>query len=156
MQTVTKTSPETCATLRALAAGELRWALGHAVRTFEAVPEDKLDYKPSENAKSAREIALHTLSGNGHIGSVLGIAGDPAAGATDRPAIIERLKSSTEAIAVATENLMDEQIGSMVDFFGPMPMNIFMRVNAWHIARHAGQIDYLETVWGDMQDYFVG
>jgi hypothetical protein len=154
MTTLTKYTPEAASAIRTLAAGQLRWSLNHAVNTFEAVPEDKLDYKPSETAKSCREQIEHLLFGNDHVGKTLGLNLNAMEGPNDRPALVARLKSSTEAIAEKIETVSDEDMGSMVEFFAPMPMTVFVMVDAWHIARHAGQIDYLQTTWGDLEDRF--
>ena len=56
MTTTATTSPATGDAIRTLAAGQLRWNLNHLVNTFNQVPEDKLDFKPSETANSPREL----------------------------------------------------------------------------------------------------
>ena len=153
METLTQTSPETAEALRTLAAGQLRWSLSHILKTLAATPDDKLDFKPSESASSTRELVQHIISGNGHVGRVLGLdfSGEPP---TDRDALVARVTETTEAIIGALEALTPEQIDSTIDFFGPMPMKSFMLVDHWHISRHAGQIDYIQTIYGDMEDHF--
>lgn len=148
---MTTTAPD----IRSLAAGKLRWSLAHFVKSFEATPDDKLDFKPAETAKSPRELIIHVLGGNAHVAKSLGMDLDPVPGPTDRAALQQRLQDSTEAIAKEIEAIPLERLDSMIDFVaGPMPMPIFLFIEDWHVARHAGQLDYLQTMWGDMENYF--
>jgi hypothetical protein len=147
----TATAPD----IRQLAAGKLRWSLAHFIKSFNATPDDKLDFKPSPTANSPRELILHVLGGNGHVAHTLGMEMDPTAGPTDRDALLQRLTETTEIIASKLETVPDEQLDTMVDFVaGKMPMPVFLFIEDWHVARHAGQLDYLQTIWGDMENYF--
>ena len=149
------THSQTTIAIRNLAAGKIRFALNHALKTFDATPDDKLDYKPSASSNSPRELICHMLVGNAMVGQVLGIEGSPAEGPTDREALVSRLKTSTEAIIAKIEDVSDAAMDTMVLFGGrPMPMPAFLLINEWHISRHAGQIDYIQTIWGDLENHF--
>jgi hypothetical protein len=153
MNTLTYT-PEAASAIRSLAVGQLSWSLNHAVTTFEAVPEDKLDYKPSDTAKSARELIQHLLYGNGMMLGGFGVECNPAEGSADRADLIDRLKSSTEQLVAKFEAVPDEAMDTIVPFLSGMPMPRFLMAASWHMARHAGHSDYLQTIWGDMEDHF--
>src|ERR1700722_2479431 len=108
MSTTATFTPEAAAAIRNGAISQLQWALNHTITTFQAVPEDKLDFKPSETAKSARELVQHLLFGNGMMLGALGTEVNPAEGPADRHALIERLQSSTTSLVNKFENVSDE------------------------------------------------
>ena len=37
--------------------------------------------------------------------------------------------------------------------FGPMPMAFWVNLPGMHMGSHASQIDYLQTIWGDLVDH---
>ena len=153
MSTETLLTPEAAQALRHLSAGKIRSALNRTLATFDATPDEKLDYKPSETAKSIRELVAHAAEGNFYVGSALGLTIEKD-GPSDREALIRRLTDTTEQVIAAIEGLTDEQVSGSIDFFGhPMPMTAFMLVDEYHISRHAGQIDYIQTIYGDLEDH---
>lgn len=155
MNTLTKTTPETAATLRMLAVAKLRRALDGFVASFDATPDDKLDLKLSETANSPREMIIHVISGNAHVGSCLGITQSAEAESTDRPSLVAKLRESTETIIAKIESMPDEAFDTSVSFFGhDIPMPFFAFIDEWHLCRHAAQIDFLQTMWGDMENRF--
>ena len=153
MTTLATYTPEAATAIRNVAVTQLRRALKHAVTTFEATPEEKLDYKPSETANSPRELIQHLLVGNGHLNGAFGVGGSPDEGPSDRKALIARLQSSTEAIIDKIETLPDAAMDTTVAFGPGMPMPNFLMAASWHLARHAGQLDYIQTIWGDLEDH---
>jgi len=154
MTTTLSITPEAASAIRDLVAERINWATARTLATFAATPDDKLDFKPSETARSIRECILHTLEGNGYVGHALGIEDNPQEGPTDRAALEGRLKSATEKIVAKIKTLPDETIAGSTEFFGhPMPTPSFLFLIEWHISRHTGQIDYLQTIYGDMEDH---
>jgi len=164
MEAPTQTHPAAAAALRNLAVGKLRWTLNHLLSTFAATPDDKLDFKPSESAKSPRELIQHIIGGNGLVAQCFGMASATSGSAAehesapmphDREALIARVRETTEAIIAHIENLPDEAMDTMVQFVvGPIPMPVFLLLDEWHISRHAGQLDYIQTIYGDFEDRF--
>lgn len=155
MTTATQTSPETAAMLRNLASMKLRRALNHFVETFKATPDDKLDLKLSETANSPRELVAHVIGGNQHVGSCMNVEMPAPAEALTREELIEQLVSTTNAIIDRIDSMPDADFDTEVSFFAneiPMPMFVFL--DEWHLSRHAGQLDYLQTMWGDMENRF--
>lgn len=164
MSIETQTHPAAAAALKSLAVGKLRWNLNHILNSFAATPDDKLDYKPSETANSPRQLIQHVIGGNGVVAQSFGITSAPSGSpaelesipiATDRESLTTRLKETTETIITHIENLPDEAMDTTVQFVvGPISMPVFLLLDDWHITRHAGQLDYLQTIWGDMEDRF--
>lgn len=141
-------------TPQTLLSNDLRTAVGRLVATVRATPEDKLDFKPSDTAKSIREMLQHCLAGNGYcLGAVsLPSTGDPTA--TDIERLIADIESSTQAMAEYAEQATDETLSSEIDFFGrPFAISRLLQTAEWHISRHAGQIDYVQTIYGDLEDH---
>ena len=129
--------------------------------TLGHVPDDKLNYKPSETAKSALEIAAHVAIAN--LGFAAIIAQQPM---HDNPmqwveeqsraidsrekaeaALVQGFKAAHAAILAADPNRMEETVP------GPIPgtLRFYLGLCARHNSTHAGQIDYLQTIWGDTE-----
>jgi hypothetical protein len=36
---------------------------------------------------------------------------------------------------------------------GSLPMAVWMRLPSLHTSSHASQMDYLQTIWGDLADH---
>jgi len=145
---------EVAAVMRRLAAGRIQQSMEALQATFAATPDDKLDFKPSDTAKSIREIVAHAIEGNGYVLNALGITDVSVEGNADRAALAKRLRTTTEAILSGIATLSDEAMGNTITFFGfEMPMPEFLLTEYWHLSRHAGQLDYVQTVYGDLVDH---
>jgi hypothetical protein len=137
--------------------------------TFEFVPEDKLTWSPPGSARSAINIVAHCGLANQAFATVL--RGEPLeipedrasarerirnAGSemTDRAEAVRLLESSTAEIVDALKNVKADQIESMPDSpFGPIPFTFWMQLSGLHMSGHARQIDYLQTIWGDLDEH---
>jgi len=143
---------------------------GRLLTTFAAVPDDKLNWKPSPTAKSAIQLAAHAANSNFSLSRM--IRRDPApvgsmeelheamakaeAAITTREQLIETLEKSTAEVIAALSTLDDESIVAIVPSpFFTAPMSFWMNLPARHIDNHAAQIDYLQTIWGD-QEWHMG
>ena len=154
MSHTTTISPESATLLRTLAAEQLRSALKSASATLAATPDEKFEFKVSETAKSIKEMVEHTIYGNSLIGGCLGLEIKPVEGSMDRDALVDYLVSTTEMVAATIESLSDDTINGTVEFFGgPMPTSKFIFLNEWHVSRHVSQIDYVQTIYGDLVDH---
>ena len=150
----TTISPEIAQTLRSLAARQLRNALTSATKTLAATPDDKFEFKPSETSKSIRELVIHSIEGNGYVGGAIGLNVPSAPEDADRSLLIQALIDSTEVVAKGIEAMPDEALTGTVSFFGSeMPAQAFIFLNEWHISRHVSQIDYVQTIYGDLEDH---
>jgi len=78
MSTTSQVNPAVASALRDLATSRLQWTLSHILNSFAATPDEKLDYKPSDTAKSPRELIQHVIGGNAVAAQCFGMPGAPA------------------------------------------------------------------------------
>jgi hypothetical protein len=135
---------------------------GRFLATFVAVPNDKLDWRATPTAKNALEIGAHVaaahrffiaaLSGEdvpqGFEGAMKWID-DQAAKYQGRDEVVSCLVESRETIDGIYANGINPDAFAASDDY-----QFLVRLPAFHTETHAGQIDYLQTCWGDQQMYF--
>ena len=144
----------TTITPQSLLANDLRKSVSRLVGTVRATPAEKLDFKPSETAHSIRELVQHILGGNGYCLNFAGIApiGNPEA--TDIEALLADVEASTNALAEYAENADDATLAKEMPFFGGnIGVATFLQTVEWHISRHVAQIDYIQTIYGDLENH---
>lgn len=145
-----------------------QYAKEQFLRNFSHVPDDKLDWSPVPNAKSALQIAAHCAGYSQGFASILRSGTFPAttdeflgpinariASITTREQAVAVLEQGIEETIAALSELKPEQTDATLDTpIGPTPFIFFMTIPANHLVNHTGQIDYLQTCWGDDQVYF--
>lgn len=128
------------------------------------MPDDHLEWKPTENAKSARQIAAHVAVANRGFGQMLKgeyEAADVDAFLTrlarlenrlpDRAKVLDALQGSHAGLLGIIQELSPEQLdGECLTPRGIMPVMAMIEYIPIHTHSHAAQIDYLQTCWGDM------
>lgn len=140
------------------------------LRNFAYVPDDKLNWTPTPTSKSALRIAAHTALYAGRFAEMIRSRQLP------QPENLEEwlAQRDAEEIAVTTREDMEKafregtsQVLEALDTLSPedveltlesgqgwsAPMTWLMGLPGWHATLHAGQIDYLQTCWGDQQVY---
>ncbi len=134
--------------------------------TFQAVPDDKLNYSPSATAKTPLRLAAHLSVANSAFAGLL--RGEPAPDIplpemiqwmdqqerqiTTRDEAVQALETSKTEVCSAIANLTPEAIASTIKTpFGEMPATFLMQLCGLHPACHASQIDYIQTIYGDME-----
>lgn len=143
-------------------------AMDMFLRNLSHVPEDKLTWSPSPTAKSALQIAAHVAGYSGGFASVIRTHEFPAnvddfLGPIN--ARIESIETVQQAEAMlrqgiadtlaALETVQPKQIDSSLETpIGTTPFLFFMTIPSVHLLIHTGQIDYLQTCWGDQEVYF--
>lgn len=130
------------------------------------VPADKLTWRPTPTAKSALEIAAHCAGYSGNFAWIISAGKFPCSGEEFRAKAESAAQSITtleqaetmlrKGIAdtiAALDTVKPEQIGSMVEaaVLGQTPFKFFLTLPAMHLENHDGQIDYLQTCWGDLE-----
>ena len=142
------------------------------LRNFSYVPDDKLTWTPTPTAKSALRIAAHTalyagrfahmitsrqLPGGDNLEEWLAARNAEEVAITSRAEMERVFRKGTEEVIAAMDSLTPEQIGTSLDsgMGWSMPMTQLMKLPGWHATVHLGQIDYLQTCWGD-QEVYVG
>jgi hypothetical protein len=132
--------------------------------TFDFVPDEKLDFKPAETCKSPVQIIAHCAVSNYNFINIIKNsfpAGDPKElfaeskrrelALTTKEAALAALDESVTAVEAALDTVHDENIyGDIPTPFFTAPMMFWMYLPARHMDNHASQIDYIQTIWGDM------
>jgi hypothetical protein len=142
----------------------------YALSTFSHVPDEKLTWSPAPSAKSALRIAAHIGLSNDRLANVLqgrmpppGLSFEELSERgnaqemeiTSREMAVKLIEDSTERYIAALDTLTaDHLAGETQTPFGRFPTSAFIFICGQHMRSHAAQIDYLETVWGDLQDHF--
>lgn len=138
------------------------------LRNLSHVPEDKLNWSPCSTAKSAVQIAAHVAGYSGGFASVIRTGKFPATAEeflAPINATIADIDTVQKAEAVLRQGIADtlaaldavdpEHIeGSVETPIGTTPFVFFMTIPSVHLVLHTGQIDYLQTCWGDQEVYF--
>lgn len=142
------------------------------LRNFSYVPDDKLNWTPAPTAKSPIRVAAHTALYAGRFARMMREGRLPVVGKlaewlaerdaeeiaiTSRAEIETVFRQGTDEVLAALDSLTPEAIASSLDsgMGWSMPMTQLMKLPGWHATLHTGQIDYLQTCWGD-QEVYVG
>jgi hypothetical protein len=142
------------------------------LRNFSFVPDDKLNWTPTPTAKSAIRIAAHTalyagrfarmindrkLPGSDNLAEWLAQRNAEEEAISSRAEVETIFRKGTDEVIAALDSLTPEAIDATLEsgLGWSMPMARLMNLPGWHATLHAGQIDYLQTCWGD-QEIYVG
>jgi hypothetical protein len=142
------------------------------LRNFSKVPVDRWNWSPAPTAKSALRIAAHTATYLHRFAAMIRDRQVPAVAdlqawldqqeaserAVTSPAEVETIaRSGLAEVLSALETLRAEDVDSELDSGQgwTMSMRFLVMLPSWHTAVHTGQIDYLQTCWGD-QEIYVG
>lgn len=142
------------------------------VALLRATPEDKLGWKPSPNSRSIVEIVAHSASALGTIH--LQLSGTPFPIPTSKEANASFLKHDSAFIGrEQVEAYLEEKCRGYVEFLstlqpedlsrpvtmpfglGEAPMAVFMTFGNIHTLGHVAQIEYVQTMYGDL-DWHTG
>lgn len=167
MQTEVKPDLEA---LKANACKEAIEASEYLLKVFSFVSDEKMNWSPSPSSRSALQLVVHCGQGNNAFASIMrcedmpvpadmsdfrGILRGMEAQVTDRNAAIELVRASTKTVTEAINEVTEETFASSpTSPFGPMPMPFWMTLAGMHMKAHACQLDYLQTIWGDVEDHF--
>ncbi len=142
------------------------------LRNFSHVPDDKLNWSVTPTAKSPIRIAAHTALYAGRFAAMLRDQKVPTpdnltewlaqrdAEETELTCRVEMervFREGTDEVLAALDTLSPEAIASTIDSGQgwSMSMRFLMDLPGWHATLHMGQIDFLQTCWGD-QEVYVG
>lgn len=137
--------------------------------TFAHVPEERLDWSPSEHARSALWLVGHCGAANvafatflrgesfpmpDNLGEAMVAIRDGGRDVRTRAAAERSVRESCEEVLAALDTVSGERMGSMSQTpFGPMPYAMWIEASRTHMGDHARQLDYLQTIWGDLADH---
>ena len=72
----------------------------------------------------------------------------------DRAAAIRLIESSRDEVLAALPTMTEARYAtSPPSPFGALPMDAWMRLAETHMSYHAAQLNYLQTIWGDLVDH---
>ena len=130
------------------------------------VPDDKLNWSPSPTARTSLAIVAHCTLANRFFAQLL--RGEPISPMPtpqqmhesmrqfettirDRAEAVRQLEASCEEVVAALGKMTAKRLATSADSpFGPLPMTVWMSLPGLHMGGHAAQLDYLQTIWGDL------
>jgi hypothetical protein len=138
------------------------------LRNFAHVPDDKLTWTPAPASKSAIRIAAHTALYAGRFARMISERNLPvvdnldewlAARQAEEDALTSRqeieavFRKGTDEVLAALDSLTPDEIGFVLDSGQgfSISMSHLMTLPGWHATLHCGQIDFLQTCWGDQE-----
>jgi hypothetical protein len=147
------------------AKAELGRACDRITRTLETTPDDKINWSPSPTSRTPIQQVVHAALGiEGIHGMLQGkpfpfsgpdemdrVSRQTEKGYTTREAALSLLTEKKDAYLNWLDTLTDEQVASNWEApFGTFPMASAITFPADHTRNHAGQIEYTQTIYGDL------
>lgn len=140
------------------------------LRNFGHVPDDKLTWAPTPTAKSALRIAAHTALYVGRFAAMIRDRKLPhpdnletwlaereaeELAVTTRHEIEQIFRDGIAQVLAALNALTPDELDSVLDSGQgwSIPMTRLIEFPTMHTNLHCGQIDYLQTCWGDQKVY---
>ena len=72
----------------------------------------------------------------------------------DRAEAVRQLQAAADEVAAALAAMTAERFAASPQRpFGPFPMSLWLHFPSQHTGDHAAQIDYIQTIWGDLVDH---
>jgi len=133
------------------------WAAQDAAFNLDFIPDDKLDWKPSPEAKSAMEIANEIARSFQGGSSWLETKkwGAEYIPATTRDAVKDAIKKSSEEYAQKLREFPENQLSEIHESpMGQMTYQFVVSLALIDVTHHHGQIKYIQTLLGDAEDHF--
>lgn len=143
---------------------EFNRAKDRITRDLTTTPDDKINWSPTESARTPIQLVAHAALGTTGITGML--AGKPFPFSnmqemdtasrqaekefTSREQVLAFLDKSSNEFLTWLDTLTAEQIASTLTLpFGPVPMASAITFPADHLRCHAAQIEYVQTTYGD-------
>lgn len=140
------------------------------LKNLSFVPDDKLDWTPTPTSKSALRVAAHTALYSRRFARMIWDRKLPAVenlaeweaqvkaeeiAVTSREEVERIYREGIEEVLSALDSLTPEEFTSTLDSGQgwSVLMTDLMNLPGWHATLHTGQIDYLQTCWGDQKVY---
>jgi uncharacterized damage-inducible protein DinB len=166
MSTAPQTSftPDFAVTFSKLLIGRLDKEATATRRVIGNIPEDKRDYRPAPNSRSAWELALHLAQSdvwflNAIADQQFAWAGDPAPPASDIKGLVAWYDVEYPKAVARVNAMTADQLLKPVDFFGMMtePVFLYLQFAQDHKVHHRGQLStYLRPMGGKVPDIYGG
>jgi hypothetical protein len=127
-------------------------------------PEDRINWSPAPTARTPIEVVAHVATVISTFHQVMMGAPFPdikmdnfdailrrqEAPYKTRESVVSLFEKNREAYAEWLGQLAPESLATEVEFpFGKVPMTAAMDMLNDHIVNHIGQLDYIQTIYGD-------
>ena len=138
-------------------------------KTLSFVPDNKLKWSPSKTARTPLAIVAHCCLTNKMFAKVIGgeeISPMPKheeiralsqkfeATIRNRAEAVRQFKASYKGVVAALGTMTAKRFTTSPNSpFGAIPMALWIKLPRMHMDNHASQIDYLQTIWGDVTDH---
>ena len=147
------------------AKAEFTRAKDRLAHVLTVMPDDKINWSPSPTARTPIQQVGHGAASTTFIAGLLAGKALPWAdfveaitsarraetSYTSREQVLGLLEQSSTDYLAWLDTLTPEQVASTVTMpFGPMPMAIGITLPADHLRSHTAQIDYIQTIYGDL------
>lgn len=146
-----------------------RAAAERLLKTFSFVPDNKVNWSPSPTARTSLAVVAHCCMANRMFAKVF--RGEPMspmptleeiralsqkfeATVRDRADAVRQLEASCDEAVAALATMTAERFATSPNSpGGSLPMAVWVNLPSMHMGNHASQIDYLQTIWGDVADH---
>ncbi len=166
MSTATQPSftPEFATTFTNLMTGKIEREHPTTKRVIGSVPNDKRDYKPHANSRSAWELAVHVANSdvwflNSIADGQFAWTGEEKAPAPTIDGLAKWYEAEFPKAMARVKALKAEQLLKPVDFFGIMkaPAFLYLQLAQDHTVHHRGQLStYLRPMGAKVPDIYGG
>lgn len=144
---------------------QFQGVMAACMNTAKHVPADKVDWKPEGKGRSAKALLEHLAASNFALAKVL--KNEPLPGKVTRatrgsaalstPSYAEALKqfqTSGEAMAQTMGSVTDAALNEArtMPWGEPGTVGFVMALAGIHTSYHMGQLNYVQTLWGDLED----
>ena len=136
----------------------LQWAGPDLAHNLDFIPDDKLDWKPAPDAKSALGCAAEAAY---FMRAMIGVlAGQEMQMSIPenltRAMVQEELRSASKEYAEALCQIPPETLGNQMTMpFGTFPLAQIAGFPVIDVLHHRGQICYIQTLLGDTENHFL-
>src|SRR5690606_38650501 len=131
-------------------AGAVNFALGRTIQLLDAIPDDKLDWKPADGVRSFREVFAHLAQSNYFFGCRLGVAMAAGVDVAHLPATLNTkdqlkgaLNDSVKYLTHAVRTAKDDTVANNVELPFPGQYTTMSAINIalTHMREHMGQLN---------------
>ena len=142
------------------AAGLTQMMTKELLVALQYTPDDKLDWVPMGAAKTPRAIIVECAAGykwlaaelRGEQNAAAAWEGTKAEDFPTREALTELITAGEAEMLAAIDALTDEQLEEKRQvFWGEETLRDLMWMGVIHTNYHVGQLNYIQTLWGDTE-----
>lgn len=134
------------------------WAGPDLAYNLDFIPEDRLEWKPAPDSKSALECATEAAF---FMKSMIPVLAGAEWTRSDRSSVSkaeiqEMLRVGSREYAAALRAIPLERLAEVVSMpFGDLPLGQLAAFPVIDVIHHRGQVCYLQTMLGDPENHFL-